>query len=95
MLADFECDVSQTVGRLDSAIAAARSAEVDMAFVDLNLRGVSARPVAEILRERRIPFAFVTGYGSAGSDPADVGVPVLQKPFRSQDLAAIIELLRH
>src|SRR5215468_1419490 len=70
MLEEFACEVSATAGELDQAIEAARTQAFDMAFVDINLRGVPAWPVAEVLRERGIPFAFVTGYGTAETDPA-------------------------
>jgi CheY-like chemotaxis protein len=94
MLAEFSCDVLETAGDLDAATAAARTARFDMAFVDVNLRGAPAYPVAAILRARGIPFAFVTGYGSAGGEAAYADVPVLQKPFRAQELEAIIARLR-
>lgn len=93
MLQDLACEVSATAGRLDEAIAVAGSQAFDLAFVDVNLGGVPAYPVAEVLRGRGIPFAFVTGYG-AGADPRYSDVPVLQKPFRGQDLEAIIARLR-
>ena len=94
MLAEFSCDVLETVGELDAATAAAMTTHFDMAFVDVNLGGNPAYPVADILRARGIPFAFVTGYGSAGGQAAYADVPVLQKPFRAQELEAIIERLR-
>jgi CheY-like chemotaxis protein len=94
MLAEFSCDVLETVGELDAATAAAMTTHFDMAFVDVNLGGNPAYPVADILRARGIPFAFVTGYGSAGGQAAYEDVPVLQKPFRAQELEAIIERLR-
>ena len=92
MLAEFSCDVLETVGELDAATAAAMTTR--LAFVDVNLGGAPAYPVADILRARGIPFAFVTGYGSAGGAAAYADVPVLQKPFRAQELEAIIERLR-
>lgn len=94
MLAELSCDVTHTAGQLDEAIKAASTAAVDLAFIDVNLRGAPAWPVADVLRARGIPFAFVTGYGAAGTDEANVHVPVLQKPFRSQELAAIVRSLR-
>jgi hypothetical protein len=47
--------------------------------------------VAAVLQQRGIPFAFATGYGPAGIDPAFAGRPVLTKPFTTADLAAVIE----
>ena len=94
MLGDYQCEVFATVSRLDEAVAVARSQSFDMAFIDVNLNGVPAYPVADALGERGIPFAFVTGYGAAASDKKYTGVPVLQKPFRGHDLETIIQLLR-
>src|ERR1700704_2018016 len=37
-------------------------ASIDAAVVDLNLHGVFADEVADILTLRKIPFLFVTGY---------------------------------
>jgi len=94
MLSDLGCDVIATAPQIDEAVALARTETIDLAIVDINLRGVPAYPVACALRERRIPFAFVTGYGAAGTDPAYRDVPVLQKPFRGEHLESIVQLLR-
>jgi CheY-like chemotaxis protein len=94
MLADLGCDVVATAGQLDEAVSLARSGSFDLAFLDLNLRGVPSYPVAQALRERGIPFAFVTGYGTAGTDPAYAEAPVLQKPFRERHLEVVVQRLR-
>jgi CheY-like chemotaxis protein len=94
LLEEFGCEVVATAGQLDEAVAAARTGEFDLAFLDVNLRGVPVYPVADVLRARAIPFAFVTGYGSTGVDAAHLRVPILQKPFQSRDLAAVLCLLR-
>jgi len=94
MLGELGCDVVATVGSVPEAIVAADSGAFDLAFLDVNLRGVPVYPVAAALRARAIPYAFVTGYGSAGGDAAHSNAPVLQKPFQSEDLAAILRRLR-
>lgn len=94
MLAELDCEVSATVGQLDEAVRVAGAQHFDMAFIDVNLRGVPAWPLADVLRARGIPFAFVTGYGSAGTTATHADVPVLQKPFRVQDLEAVLQRLR-
>jgi CheY-like chemotaxis protein len=94
MLADLGCDVVATAGQVDEAVSLARSGSFDLAFLDLNLRGVPSYPVAQALRERGIPFAFVTGYGTVGTDPAHADAPVLQKPFRESQLEAVVQRLR-
>ncbi len=94
MLSEFDCEVLASVGQLDEAIAIARTQRFDMAFIDVNLRGVPAWPLADILRAQGVPFAFVTGYGAAGTIGPYADVAVLQKPFRSEDLLVIIQRLR-
>jgi len=58
----------------------------DMAIVDVNLHGQSTFPIADMLLERGIPFAFATGYGTSGMPERFSGVPVLQKPFALEQL---------
>ena len=94
MLGELECDIVATVGQFDQAMVAADKEVFDLAFLDVNLGGVPVYPVAEVLRGRGIPFAFVTGYGSAGADTANPPAPVLEKPFQARDLAAILQRLR-
>jgi CheY-like chemotaxis protein len=94
MLAELDCEVSATIGQLDEAIEVAGLRQFDLAFVDVNLRGAPAWPLADVLRARGIPFAFVTGYGSVGMALAHADVPVLQKPFRARDLEAVLQRLR-
>jgi CheY-like chemotaxis protein len=94
MLDEFGCDVVATAGRLDEAIAAARTGCFDLAFLDVNLAGVPVYPVAAVLEARAIPFAFVTGYGTAGINTPHAEAPILQKPFQSGELAAILGRLR-
>jgi CheY-like chemotaxis protein len=90
MLLALECEVADTAANLEEALPAAQTGIFDLALLDLSLSGKLSYPVADILRARRIPFAFVTGYGSAGLAPAYSGTPILEKPFHREDLAAII-----
>src|SRR4051794_20667916 len=71
--------------------AARRDKALDLAVLDINLNGKLSFPVAEVLRERRIPFLFASGYGSRGLIEAYKDAVRIQKPFRSRDLALAIE----
>jgi CheY-like chemotaxis protein len=93
MLTDLGCQVTDTVGRLEPALQAATEGAFDFAMVDVNLAGQATYPVADRLAARGIPFAFVTGYGAAGVDPAYAATPVLSKPFRPDDLARVLKRL--
>lgn len=86
MLADLGCEVAASAANLRKACELASEAQIDFAVLDLNLNGASAIPVARILRERRIPFVFSTGYGAAGVEEDFAGAPLLAKPFLLKDL---------
>jgi CheY-like chemotaxis protein len=86
MLLELGCEIAASAGEFVKASELARSANVDFAVLDLNLRGVSALPIAQILRERRIPFVFSTGYGTSGVPQDFDSYPILAKPFVMADL---------
>ena len=69
----------------------ARSEVLQFAVLDVNLGRGDSFGVAEILVERGVPFAFITGYGKAGVRKDLQGAPVLQKPI---DIDRLEEILR-
>jgi CheY-like chemotaxis protein len=84
--ADFGCAVVGPCADLAEALELARTGEFDAALLDVNLGGKAIFPVADVLRERGLPYIFASGYGEAGIDASHRGSPVLQKPFRESDL---------
>lgn len=94
MLADLGCVVVGPISRLDDAMDSLVDLTLDCAVLDVNLGGQSVFPLADLLRERGVPYAFATGYGDAGVRPVDNGAPVLQKPFREADLARVLSELK-
>ena len=90
MLSELGCHVVGPASRLEDALALAQDAEMDCAVLDVNLGGQPIFPLADLLRQRGLPFAFATGYGDAGVRDVDRGAPVLQKPFREGDLARVL-----
>lgn len=93
LLEDIGCEAGDALVSLDEAVTAARTYDFDMALLDLNLGGTRTYPVADILADRGIPFAFLTGYRSEDLEPAYRDVPILAKPFRRADLQAIVTRL--
>lgn len=91
-LADLGCDVVLAM-RLEAALKLAREADLHAAVLDVNLGEGSSYPIAQVLRERNIPFLFATGYGANGVNSAYRGIPVLQKPYGSEDLSRVLEIL--
>jgi hypothetical protein len=63
------------------------------ALLDIHLAGEPVFPVADVLAERGVPFAFVTGYGKDELPPVYRDRPLLQKPFRPRAVLAMIEMM--
>jgi CheY-like chemotaxis protein len=89
-LIDLGCEVVGPAMHMTDAVQLAREAAFDGATLDVNIVGEKVYPVADILTERGIPFVFMTGYGQAGLRKCDGGCPVLQKPYRLEQLVDIL-----
>lgn len=93
MLIELGHEVAGLASRLEPALALAREGGFDAAMLDVNLAGEQSFPVAALLRESGIPFLFATGYGIQGIAEEYRSAPVLQKPFRAQDLGQALRTL--
>jgi len=93
MLGELGCEVVAISTHLEEALQLARTLDIDFALLDINLDGQQSFPVADVLRERGVPFLFATGYGAKILKPPYVGTPTLQKPFQIADLARMIGVL--
>ena len=93
MLADLGCAVVGPAARLEEAMDLAERGDFDCALLDVNLAGKQSFPLADLLRARKTPFAYATGYGEAGLRPEDKGAVLLMKPFRESDLARVLGVL--
>ncbi|MDR3465987.1 MAG: response regulator [Xanthobacteraceae bacterium] len=90
MLIELGHEVGAIASRLDEAVRLAGADAFDFAIIDVNLDGRTSYPVAETLENRRIPFAFATGYDAQGIDARFAAVPRLAKPFLSADMAKLL-----
>lgn len=86
MLADAGCIVIGPFARVAEALAAARTATVDVALLDVNVAGEKVFPVAHVLEERGVPFLFVTGYGPAALPQDRPTWKACSKPFHPDQL---------
>ncbi|WP_131195296.1 response regulator [Lichenihabitans psoromatis] len=91
MLEDLGFEVAGMVMRLEPALELAQTITADVAILDINLDGKQSFPIADILRERGIPFFFATGYGSKGLNDNYEGTFTLKKPFLSSELEKAVE----
>jgi DNA-binding response OmpR family regulator len=76
--------------RIDMAMELARESDIDFALLDINVAGTKSFPVADILLQRGIPFAFTTGYGAEGLMDGYRDFPTLRKPYAQEDLERTI-----
>ena len=80
-----------TVSSVTEALEIAGRETVDCALLDVNLGSEKIDPVADLLAKRGCPFIFTTGYGRSGIPAAHAERPVLQKPFRMDDLFNVLK----
>ena len=91
LLAELGCDVVGPANTAENAEAMAVGQPVDFALLDVTLGGDTSYGTAELLRKRRIPFAFLTGHDSERIREDMRGAPVLRKPI---DIDKLEQLLR-
>ncbi len=87
MLDELGFGLAGTVSQVSDALEMIGREPVDCALLDVNLGAEKIDPVADLLAAKACPFIFTTGYGRSGIPNAHAGRPVLQKPFRMDDLA--------
>lgn len=93
ILVELGHEVAAVASRLHDACELARSREFDLAILDVNLDGQPSYPVAEILAERGVRFAFATGYGAPGLRGKFSDVPTLAKPFTGADVEKMVAVM--
>lgn len=93
MLSDLNFGVAGTASNPARALELIASTEIDAAILDVNLDGCDSFGVAAALRERRIPFIFTTGYGASRVLPEYAHHPVVQKPYRLEELSDALRRL--
>jgi CheY-like chemotaxis protein len=72
------------------ALEALKRQAVDGALLDANLGGQPVGHIADALSARKVPFAFVSGYGREQLPQQYRGAPLVQKPFTDADLLAVV-----
>jgi CheY-like chemotaxis protein len=85
-LRDAGCEVIGPYARLPDAMQAASTVAIDIALLDINIRGQLVSPLAERLQARGVPFVLTSAY-----QPSDVprllqNAVQLRKPYTDNDL---------
>ena len=90
LLDECGCETIGPAPRVSLALALVDDGHLDGAFLDINLAGEYCFPVAELLRERGVPFVFLTGYDDIEIIPSALReVPRITKPFDNRNVASI------
>jgi DNA-binding response OmpR family regulator len=93
-LAEAGCTVVGPAARLSEAFDLIYSSPIDAALLDVNVAGERSYALADILRSKNIPYAFVTGFEAGSMLPSHLkSAPVLPKPFENAQLEALLARL--
>jgi CheY-like chemotaxis protein len=83
------CDVAGTSYTLQEAREALGRHNYDAVLLDIGLQTDLTFEIADVLLERKVPFAFLTAYQDI-AEPRHQKVPVLLKPFSTDALIRTI-----
>jgi CheY-like chemotaxis protein len=89
-LAELGCEVVGPAHSVQEALDYAGNALLDAAILDVNLGGQNSFSVADALRQRGIPFAFITGNESIDPGSGFANPILLAKPFDFEGVKAIV-----
>lgn len=93
MLVDLGCESVAAAATVDQAMVLIDAQTFDVAMLDINLAGTKSFPVADALAGRGIPFVFSTGFRGHDMSDGHRDRPVLNKPYRCEELAAVLSQL--
>ena len=94
MLADLGCKSVTSATTIDKALALIKAKVFDVALLDVNLDGNDGHPVGEALSARGVPFVYSTGNTGQNLRDGYSDRPVLRKPYKYEELAAILASVR-
>jgi CheY-like chemotaxis protein len=94
-LRGFGCEVLGPTPTVAATLALLAERRPNVALLDPGLRDGWAAPVARALAAAGVPFAVVTGHcrEALAADPALRDAPRLAKPYRGEDLRAVLARL--
>jgi two-component sensor histidine kinase len=91
---DLGYDIFGTSSSVPDGLLALERDTPHLAIVDMNLAGLSSRPIADALSARGVPIIFATGYAEVGDLPAELAkAPRLLKPISKAELVHTIAKL--
>ena len=92
-LTDAGYQVIGPAGTIEAAKKLISDGKCDVALVDANLGGQPVDELADLLAQKNIPFAFVTGYGRDALPQEFRHNLLLGKPFSADQLLSVVSTL--
>lgn len=84
------CELVGPARNMAVARELAQDGQIDVALVDVRIRGEKSFAVCEILSRRGVPFVLTSGYADWGVPEEWRARPQLPKPYKVQDLEAAL-----
>lgn len=92
MLEDRGATVVGPWSTVDDALEAIGEGGIDLALLDVDLKGADSLPAMAALAERQVPIVLITGHDVAKRlPPAFASLPVVGKPFTDAAIVAALE----
>ncbi|RYG35099.1 MAG: response regulator [Burkholderiales bacterium] len=91
LLKSWGAEVLGPARDIDAAISIVEQSRVDLAVLDINMRGRKIYPAADALRKRGIPFVFVSAYDRSEVRADFHNAVFIGKPFPPQTLRSALE----
>ena len=90
-LVELGHEIAASAATVEQALSALEAGPVEFGILDYSLgQDMTALPVARRLRERGIPFMYLSGHASLDEGGAVPPAPLLTKPFTLDQLDATI-----
>lgn len=89
-LVELGCEVVGPARSVEQGLDMAGGAEPDGAILDVNLAGKNSYLVAETLKQRGVPFAFVTGNSAIDAASGFSDPILLSKPFDFEGVKTVL-----